>query len=85
MSQLVFQEDITIFENNNFLGSQHRSLAAFPRQREAKMFSGNVCRVLSRAFTTPWSQPGSRIDDSLDDSLVTTNFFVVRLAKVAVV
>ena len=27
MSQLVFQEDITIFENNNFLASLHRSLA----------------------------------------------------------
>ena len=46
MSQLVFQEDITIFENNNFLASQHRSLAAFPGSARQRCFLG-MCGVSS--------------------------------------
>ena len=48
MSQLVFQEDITIFENNNyFLASQHPSLAAFPGSARQRCFLG-MCAVSSR-------------------------------------
>ena len=46
MSQLVFQEDITIFENNNFLSSQHRSLAAFPGSARQRCFLV-MCAVCS--------------------------------------
>ena len=46
MSQLIFQEDITIFENNNFLASQHRSLAAFPGSARQRCFLG-MCAVSS--------------------------------------
>ena len=73
MSQLVFQEDITIFETNNFLASQHRSLAAFPGSARQRCFLG-MCAVSSPGLLR---LPGVYYD-YVDATLVCSHTYTSR-------